>query len=227
MFGPLNLNNIYAQTDKLRTRFYNLLDRFGIDRSILESKMSTSEQPKVMKESDKNMIPKDFTDDRNKQFSLESITGQKSLEQCAEIVPQEQWHESRQNIVGNAKINTDNLKTSYQDLKNEFDSGIERLKNLKGDINQNENFKPTPLNQEYLTTQGREVASNIRYNDPHHHEQRTEKEYFTGTPNVSIQERIVTPTTDKIRHHSDQVDVDQNDKARYRQQNLINEKKIL
>jgi receptor expression-enhancing protein 5/6 len=235
MFGPLNLNKFYTLTDNLKGRFDKLLDRFGIDKSILDAKMDTTakEQPGVMGGTDKNLIPYDTTADRNKEMTLEKIVGNTGKDSPAQMnfsQAQEELGESRQNIVGNAKIDTDNLRTSYQCIKDEIDHGIEKLKGLKGSLNE-PLIKPTPLNQEDLIQQGRQVASQVRYNDPHQHESAAEKEYFNQAhltePNVQVSERIVTPNKDVIRFHADKIDLDESDKTKDKTAYWVNDKKVL
>jgi len=75
----------------------------------------------------------------------------------------EQEHESRQNIVGDAKIRTDNLSTGLQNVKEKIDQSTERIKGLRDNLSS----PSQELNQMHLTTAGKEIASTIRTNmDP-------------------------------------------------------------
>jgi len=67
-------------------------------------------------------------------------------------------HESRQNIVSDAKINTNNLQVGFQNIQEKFSESAERLKNLPS---------TKPLDNKQLLPQGMEIASNMRTNmDP-------------------------------------------------------------
>ena len=74
---------------------------------------------------------------------------------------EEEQHESRQNIVSDAKICTENLQAGFQNIQEKFSESAERLKNLK------DKSSAKPLDQKSLTSQGMEIASNMRTNmDP-------------------------------------------------------------
>lgn len=51
--------------------------------------------------------------------------------------PEKEQHESRQNIVHNAKINTENIKTSLQNVKDQFEQSVNKLKDVKDNIQHN------------------------------------------------------------------------------------------
>lgn len=226
----------YGMIDNWKGWFNNLLDRFGVDRSFMNRTINIT-QPESIPTSTQMPVPKK---------DLKDIIGDTSLNSQPQAEPE--WHESRQNIMGNAKINTDNLRTSFQNVKDEIDSGIERLKGLKDNINQrseNESlFKPTPLDQGQLAQSGMHIASQIRTNNPHHENELSnptiemkdfnfDNQFLTTNTTEStnanefVQERIITPTHDKIRHHTDKVDIDANDKNRDRSAYWVNDKKVL
>lgn len=76
--------------------------------------------------------------------------------------PEAEQHESRQNIVSDAKICTENLQTGFQNIQEKFSESAERLKNLKEN-----SYQPQELDQKSLVKQGMEISSNMRTNmDP-------------------------------------------------------------
>lgn len=85
------------------------------------------------------------------QAELERKERDKIKEEKAYIVNNQ--HEARQNIISNAKIDTDLLQTGLQNVREEFKHTIDQLRGKK------EGAKEVkPLNQEQLIEEGRNVA---------------------------------------------------------------------
>jgi len=132
-------------------------------------------------------------------------------------------HESRQNIVSDAKICTDNLQAGFQNIQEKFSESTERLKNLK----ENSHLQTKPLDQKSLVSQGMEISSNMRTNmDPNFnmHDAMAEGE--------EVSKRIVKPITrdekiDSAQYENQSTEALPQTKFREYNPNLAAEKKVL
>jgi len=119
----------------------------------------------------------------------------------------EPQHESRQNIVGDAKIATDALKTNLQNLSTQLNSTVNKM---KSNMDKSAVYKTDVFDQMKLTSQGKDIASTFRTNqDPNFGRSNTEdlsaveKENFqeggiVDNSKEKSTERVITPHDDRV-----------------------------
>jgi len=131
-------------------------------------------------------------------------------------------HESRQNIVGDAKIATEKLRTNLQNLSQQVTETMDKLKSKNQTAGERSAvFRTDVFDQGKLTSQGKDIASTYRTNqDPNFSRSNTEempaviKENlqegvsqnanantnadFDNDAGVKSTERVITPHDDRV-----------------------------
>jgi receptor expression-enhancing protein 5/6 len=111
-------------------------------------------------------------------------------------------HESRQNIVSDAKLNEGGKNTNLQDVRNQINQSMDNFRDFRQPQLQ-------PLNQQQLVDEGKRLSVDERT----HIEQPMFGAPLYGKGNERVEERIITPHNDKIIFHKDQVDLNDNNQA--------------
>jgi receptor expression-enhancing protein 5/6 len=113
----------------------------------------------------------------------------------------EKEHESRQNIVGDAKIATDQLKTNLQNVHTQLNETVQKLKSKTS----KEIPKEDVFDQKKLTSQAKDISSTYRTNQDPHFNKGNSQEFPAVDKEIQISEeaektseRVITPHEDRI-----------------------------
>jgi hypothetical protein len=162
--SPLDLSPVYRMFDRMKTRLNEILDKTllpdredevpRIEREEIEpDERQRKEHLKSPEEIVRDVIEPDKHEQQTTEGSTETNTQHKGEKYMSELDnPEKQQHESRQNIVSDAKINTENIRTGLQNVKDQFAESVHKLQEVNDNISSNvkeniETFK-NPLEQD-------------------------------------------------------------------------------
>jgi hypothetical protein len=146
--SPLDISPVYRMMDRMKKK----LDEF-LDNTLLPN--PEDEVPRLEREelepdehhrkehlkSPEQIAHDVIESNKSQQIPTESSTETNSYQRDkykTELDNSEkEQHESRQNIVKDAKINTENIRTGLQNIKDQFAESVDKLKEVKDNITSN------------------------------------------------------------------------------------------
>jgi hypothetical protein len=185
----------------------------ALKQSKIETPITQSSKEEIKNEAkeEERFIPKKMEkimETQPKQTNTQNSTQQKQPQSFSN-----EEHESRQNIVGDAKIATEKLKTNLQSVHTQLNETVDKLKSSSRNKTEGEKsavYRKDVFDQSKLTSQGKDIASTFRTNqDPNFSRSNTEemsaveKENFQeggviDSGNVRSSERVITPHEDRV-----------------------------